>query len=531
MMNKLTNIRLKGTAVTLSALFAMGLVSCNKWLDKNPDDRTTLDNVETINELLTSGYPKRSNILMYEVRSDNAADKGIRAWANPTTDREIYTFQEYISSTYQDTPTGYWNNMYECISVANQALKGLEELKGLTADQARKVAESKGEALMIRAYSIYMLAQTFCRPYDPSTADQYLGVPCPTEPEDVVLKGYKRGTLKETYDRILKDFEEGYALIGNSYAQPKYHWTKTSAAALGTRIYRTVGQWDKVVELGNFVLGTEPGIMLRDMTKYRNLSYNEQKKLYTMPTENTNLILNVAMSWWVGSVADSRYGLTPSIRTRAGFGDHYNFLRVEITPNGPYFGGTLYANFPKWWEYFRVDNIQAGTGRGFIAVPLVTAEEVLFNMGEAYAMTGEYPKAVDALQLFVTKFFKGYSAADDRYTVTNDKIVSFYQTDQRVFKPFYPLDETQTAYVKAFTDMRRVAFFQEGLRWLDIRHYNLPVEHNLLSHRDAKSSSVSLEAGDPRYAFQIPSSTKGYNLEPNPGYEKSDKSLMSSENQ
>ena len=43
MMNKLTNIRLKGTAVTLSALFAMGLVSCNKWLDKNPDDRTTLD--------------------------------------------------------------------------------------------------------------------------------------------------------------------------------------------------------------------------------------------------------------------------------------------------------------------------------------------------------------------------------------------------------------------------------------------------------------------------------------------------------
>ena len=100
MMNKLTNIRLKGTAVTLSALFAMGLVSCNKWLDKNPDDRTTLDNVETINELLTSGYPMRSNILMYEIRSDNAADKGIRAWANPTTDREIYTFQEYISSTY-----------------------------------------------------------------------------------------------------------------------------------------------------------------------------------------------------------------------------------------------------------------------------------------------------------------------------------------------------------------------------------------------------------------------------------------------
>ena len=90
MKNKLTNIRLKGTAVTLSALFAMGLVSCNKWLDKNPDDRTTLDNVETINELLTSGYPMRSNILMYEVRSDNAADKGIRACQSYHRSRDLY---------------------------------------------------------------------------------------------------------------------------------------------------------------------------------------------------------------------------------------------------------------------------------------------------------------------------------------------------------------------------------------------------------------------------------------------------------
>ena len=508
---------------------ALALSGCNKYLDQVPDDRTQLDNVETIKELLTSGYPVRSYVKLYELRSDNVTDKGIRAWDPDREGREIYTFQDKISSTYQDTPDGYWANLYECFAVANQALRSLDELgDDLSSADRQSAQEAKGEALMIRAYSAYMLAQTYARPYDPATAETFLGIPYPTEPEDVVIKEYTRGTLKETYDKIIADFEEGYALIGSNYAQPKYHWTKTSAAAFGSVLYRTLGEWEKVISFATEVLGADPTVFLRPLKDYVPLTYAEKAKRYTEPTENTNLMIDVAMSWWSNASVDSRFGLTPNLLQTTAYLGRNNFLGVNI--GIPQYGGDFYANLAKWHQYFQVTNIQAQTGYGYIAVPLFTAEHVLMNLSEAYAMTGQYDKANAALSSFISKFFINYSPADQRYAVTTDRIKSFYAGDSRVFRPFYPLDETQTAYVKAYADLRRVLFIQEGLRWLDIRHYNLPVTHLLLSENDTKSEEVSLEAGDPRYAFQVPSSVLGYGIEPNPGYDKSDPALLEKAN-
>lgn len=514
-------------AVTALAL-SLTLSGCNKYLDKVPDDRTQLDNVQTIKELLTSGYPVRSYIKMYELRSDNATDKGIRAWDMDREGREMYTFQAKVSSTYQDTPDGYWANLYECFSVANQALRSLEELGGLSTDEKRLADEAKGEALIIRAYSGYMLAQTFARPYDPETAATFLGIPYPTEPEDVVIKEYSRGSLKETYDKIVKDFEEGYALIGSTYSQPKYHWTKTSAAAFGSALYRTLGDWKKVIAYANAALGADPTVFLRPLKDYTPLTYAEKAKRYTEPTENTNLIIDVAMSWWRNASVDSRFGLTPNLLQETSYKGRLNFLGVDV--GIPQYGGDFYANLAKWHQYFQVNNVQAQTGFGYIAVPLFTAEHVLMNLSEAYAMLEQYDKANSTLRDFVSKFFVNFSPTDQRYMVTTDKITKFYSSDTRVFKPFYPLNETQTAYAKAYADLRRVLFIQEGLRWLDIRHYNLPVKHVLQSANDSKSEEVTLEAGDPRYAFQVPSSVLGYNIEPNPGYEKSDLSLLEKAN-
>lgn len=41
-----------------------------------------------------------------------------------------------------------------------------------------------------------MLAQAFTIPYDPATAATALGVPYPTEPENELIKEYKRGNPK-----------------------------------------------------------------------------------------------------------------------------------------------------------------------------------------------------------------------------------------------------------------------------------------------------------------------------------------------
>lgn len=512
--NKFSSSILLGLGLLASVVTLTG---CNKFLDQAPDDRTQLNDIETIKELITSGYPDRSYTQMFEMRSDNATDKGMRAWDDTREDREVYAYQEVISSIYQDTPSGYWSSLYNCIAVVNQALKSIDELTDLSPKERKETLEARGEALMIRAYSAYMLAQTFAIPYDPATAKTALGIPYPTEPEDVILKEYKRGNLQETYDNIVKDFEEGIKLVSSNYSNPKYHFNIVSSSAFGTRLYRTLGDWDKVIKYAKDVLGDNPAMKIRDVASYRPLPYAEKQKKYSLPTEDCNLMLNVVTSWWNRKMANSRYGLTPDITDKVNTAK--NFLL--ISPDLQIFGGDLYANLAKVHEYFKVTNVQSGTGQGYVAYILFTGEEVLFNMGEAYAMKGDYEKANEALQIFVSKWFNNYSPTNEKYKVTMKKITDFYAEDDTAFKPFYTMDPTQTAYAKAFAYMRRVAFLQEGMRWMDIRHYNLPVEHKLVSQNDTKIDFITMNAGDPRYAFQLPSNVLGYNLEKNPGYEAS----------
>ena len=62
----------------LSAVFALGITtSCNDYLDKLPDDRAEVDNVDKVQKLLVSAYPKQDPTYIFEMSSDNVDDNGI----------------------------------------------------------------------------------------------------------------------------------------------------------------------------------------------------------------------------------------------------------------------------------------------------------------------------------------------------------------------------------------------------------------------------------------------------------------------
>ena len=56
-------------------LSAVILGSCEKYLDKEPDNRTTINTPSQLAQLLTSAYPRATYILFTESMSDNAEDK------------------------------------------------------------------------------------------------------------------------------------------------------------------------------------------------------------------------------------------------------------------------------------------------------------------------------------------------------------------------------------------------------------------------------------------------------------------------
>lgn len=515
--------RLYTTVASCGAVLLLLMATgCNKFLDYAPDDRAQLNNIDAIAELMVGAYPDNTYQPLYEIRSDNAVDKGMRAWTQTQDQREIYAFQEQINNTYQDSPVGYWRALYWATSAANQALQSLDELKDLSPADKQRADEIRGEALMVRSYNGFMLAETFCRPYDPATAEQFLGVPYPTEPEDELIKQYERGNLKELFDHIVADFEEGYKLIGSNYKNPKYRFTKVAAAAYGTRLYRKLANWDKVIEMGTEALGSNPSSRIREYRKFAQMTYAGSKAAWTLPEEECNLMVASCLSRWNWQCGDSRYSVDEAtwrtINPSSSFlGDGLN-VGTRIYGNGD---GGLYLNFAKHASYLKYTNAQRSNFYEYTGVVIFTGEEVLFNLAEAYAMKNNFDKANELMQIFVARWFMGYSPTSYLYKVTSDKINGYYAKDDREFKPYYPLTEEQTHYVKAITDLKRFAFVHEGLRWLDIRHYNLPVDHKLLHDNDKRTSEHRLEPGDPRYAYQLPSSVLGYNLEPNPGYEAS----------
>ena len=140
--------------ITISIFFS----SCEKYLDQAPDMRTEINTVEKVAKLVASAYPMYGNQAMAEAYSDNVNDKGPSIGA-PLLEPYVALYQwEDVPGNGNNTPTQYWNGCYTAIAAANQALEAIE--KG---NFDNSVLPYKGEALIARAYSHFMLVTFFAK--------------------------------------------------------------------------------------------------------------------------------------------------------------------------------------------------------------------------------------------------------------------------------------------------------------------------------------------------------------------------------
>ena len=222
------------------AAFCAGLLStaCNDFLDEVPDNRTVIDTPEAVSELLVSAYPDANCVFFTESMSDNVTDRGntLDPYVQPEwnrANRQAFYWED-IDMTYQDSPNYFWMASYQAIAAANHALEAIAELEAKGVD----CSVQKGEALLCRAYNHFMLVNVFAQHYNPAFAATDMGVAYVTEPEKEVFGHYERVSVKDTYDRIRKDLEEGLPLISNkAYGDtPKYHFTREAAQAFAVSI-------------------------------------------------------------------------------------------------------------------------------------------------------------------------------------------------------------------------------------------------------------------------------------------------------
>lgn len=475
-------------------ILALGSVlsSCDDYLEQPVDQRAQIDNVEKVSELLVSAYPQADYATFTESLSDLALDKGQGGVILEDENINPYFFQD-VQSREEGSPDFYWNACYAAIAAANHALEAIRN-----APNPEDYNAQKGEALIARAYSHFMLVTLFAKVYDPATAASDPGIPYVTEPEKVVLKQYERKTVAYVYEQIEQDIHAGLPLLdNNAYRVPKYHFNTSAAHAFAARFYLFKQDYVNVIDQANRVFaGGNIGANLRPWVDvYSNLTANEGEAIYTKASESANLLLAETESVWARSYARYRFGLaTPIV--------NYLFRSPNVT--GATWVFPLYTQGDGNWlilkfrEHFVRSDVNANIGFAYTIFPLFTAEEVLFNRAEAYIALNYLEQAKADLNLYASKRIEGYDP--DEHEITNAKVQDFYGTN-----------DIQEGLLTTLLDFKAAEFVQEGMRWFDILRHDIPVVHPTVG-----GETYVLPPGDPRRVMQIPQEAVLAGIERNP---------------
>jgi hypothetical protein len=471
---------------------AVVFIGCNSYLDELPDNRAVIDSKKEIASLLVSAYPNAQHAGFTEPMSDNADDKGNSAVFLEISSK-AYQWEDFTTETITESTTNFWDESYQAIAHANQALNSIEKL-----GNKKELSALRGEALVVRAYNHFMLASIFCLRYDPATANTALGIPYVREVETAAIKYYKRETLQETYKLIEKDLTEGLALIRDEYDQPKFHFGTKASNAFAARFYLHKAEWTKVIEHANKVIGVgDPSLEIRDLvsSSVRTLSYNQTTELYSASREKANLLIGWVNSTLARNYASNRYGLS-SNKAEQLLGNRGNPFRK----NWGYrlFGTDLFFNIPKYTEYFRLTNASAGIGFPFASIIHFTTDEVLLNRAEANAMLGKFTEASADLKAFLSQKTLGFDPATDNIDLAVLKAT--FSKVSNEYTAFYPITDDQLAFVKGIAEFRRREFLHEGHRWFDIKRFNLEVVHTIYN----QTTPIVLKKDDLRRAVQLP---------------------------
>ncbi len=537
--------------VVAAALMLLGLGSCKDFLETVPDTRVEIKTVEQMRELLVDGYMPYSYALVGELSSDNVIDNnstevGFIRYNRSTysaTDEEVYRWQDVKLGDGSDTPSGVWEGCYRAIAVANAVLERVEEMEGngeydaLVSTDKETFAAVKGEALMIRAFHHFILAQVFCMPYrgeNLSSADQ--GIPYMTHPETTVKPHYERGTVTEVYQNIEKDMLAGLPLINDGiYEVPKYHFNRAAANAFAARFYLILRDYPKVIEYADAAFnGTDPATMVSTLWGNSSSLYyiSDLGRYYTsMARSNVFMTISSYSTWWRRFVSSGRYACNRKAKratiegpgvtwencrwrrtsTNETFSMHPCFNGVCGTAGGQDYGTYFAGNCSEQFEY--TDKIQ-GIGYCHMVRAEFTTEQLLLDRAEAKAFMGDLEGCVADLKIWDDARKDGVSSTSSMIAMNGTNIEKFYASDKDGFgivkeihidEVFpgcpYPLTDANKAYVQACQHLRRVEQVHTGQRWFEIKRFGLKIGH---AYGRNVGDTDTLQTLDPRYAIQIP---------------------------
>lgn len=519
----------------IAGLSMLTLSSCNDFLDTVPDTRVYLSNVEQLQKLLADGYMDNDYSLLGELSSDNMVDNtapdksGMRYNLTPYEqfDDQVFAWEDVNLSTDSDSPYSVWNSCYRAIAVANAVLEKADKFEAdgktdeapLTDDDRAKLKAIRGEALLIRAFHHFVLANVFCMPYGGEKAASQQGLPYMTHSETEVSPQYERGNLKDFYEKIEADLTAGLELVTDQYYKvPRYHFNRTAANAFAARFYLWIRDYKKAKYYADLALGSDPASNMNTLWRRDDLYSAEDHVRANSELTNPSIMMSISTySVWSrrpGSrygCKDNAMGATVSGPGPTWSGSHPCFTSMLYISGSQDYGVMFFAN---WGELFEYTDKLAGIGYVHMMRNEFTVEETLLVRAEAEIFLSQdptFPDAVADLKMWIDNRDDCVNKSNVKTDLTGGRIERFYNgkpgyeinkemhIDEVCPVSDYHVTEEMKPYLQCVQHFRRIETIHKGNRWFDIKRYGIEIEHRIGASRVER-----LTLDDPRRAIQVP---------------------------
>jgi len=480
-------------------MLMIAFYSCDSYLDESPDDRLELDSLDKAFKVVADSYSQGSYAFT-DAYTDLVGPTGnpdINGVSQTTggnfirlQDEQLYTWDE-VDVIFQDTPTYYWDQTYSGIAHTNEVLAVIDNIEG---DQKFKNS-IRGEALLSRAYHHFMLVNIFGLHYD-ENASTNLGIPYISIPETEFLPNYTRNTVAEVYDLVEKDLLEGLSLIDDSFfsGTKKYHFTKKAGLAFASRFYLWKRDYANCKKYSDQFLDGAPETYIKDYADVQGSGFDDTASKYGNSEDESNVL--VMQKFSIHQRKNVGYRLNIADFNRL-FRNPLNAQDERVSATGIWNQGTDARFLARIREFFFQENLTSNSGQPYHIAVELKGEEVVLNRAEANLWLGDQNAALADINILARSRYSGQEFTDT--TV----LMNYYNA----------LDETQ-AILALILDERKKEFWDHGLRWFDIKRYNIPVTHVLPVSEGGQI--FELPANDPRRAVQIPADALSFGIQPNP---------------
>lgn len=424
-------------------------VSCKKYLDKKSSDNLVIPT--TLAELQLLLDNQRVNELSPDMVEVPADDYFLLPSSFNTLWDEFRLNYTWDANARITNNNAVWINPYYTIYDANYILVTLPTIS--FPESQRPVYNSiKGAALFQRAFMFHELAQLFCQPYS-STADKDPGLMLRLG--TAINEPVFRATVQQTYDRILADLTEAAELLPETQIN-NFRPVKGAAYAELARVYLSMRDYvnaelyaDKCLAIKNTLLDYNS---LNPSTGMAGIS----------PLANPEVLLvsNTNISNYFGAAHVAK--IDPQLMQSYSPNDLRRTICYASDGVNDYWRGSYATGYHDASDIF--------VGLAIDEVYLVRAESRIKN--------GKVSEGMDDLNTLLRQRFRTGTFTDITASNATDAL-SIVRTE------------------------RRKSLMFRGLRWSDLRRYNLEGAGITLT-RTLSGQTYTLPPLDPRWVLLIP---------------------------